>query len=123
MANETTPVFNAEQAPVIDRLSGALAILGPLLLTLGALRLGWAAVEVWKTSIWTGLLILPEGLLLVFAGLAFWAGSTDAKLLHGIKGREKEHFTHTLQSVNAGFTALLILGCYVAFIAFISLWL
>ena len=50
------------------------------------------------------------------------AGASDAKFLHDVKGREKAHLTHTLESINVGFTALLILGCYVAFIAFINLW-
>jgi hypothetical protein len=121
MATETTPVFTAEQAPIINRLGTALTFLAPLLLLLGALRLGLGVIEIWKSS-WAGLLILPEGALLAFAGLAFLAGATDAKFLHDVKGREKAHFTHTLESVNVGFTALLILGCYAAFIAFINLW-
>ena len=123
MATDPTPVFNAEQTPTIGRLSAVLAFLGLLLLVLGGVRVAVGVGEMWKASIFYGLLILPQGLLLAFAGLAFWAGSSDAKFLHDVKGREKEHFTHTLTSVNVGFTALLILGCYVAFLAFINLFM
>jgi len=121
MATEPISTFTADQAPIIGRLGAVLTFLGPLLLLLGVLRLGLGIVEIWKTS-WAGLLILPEGALLAFAGLALLAGASDAKFLHNVKGREKEHLTHTLESINVGFTSLLILGCYTAFIAFINLW-
>lgn len=121
MATEPTSTFTAEQSPTIARLGTVLALLAPLVLLLGALRLVLGVIVIWKSS-WGGLLILPEGALLAFAGLALLAGATDAKFLHDVKGREKEHLTHTLESINVAFTALLILGCYVAFIAFINLW-
>lgn len=123
MANEQSSVFNAEQSSVIARLASCLAILGPLLIALGAVRLGLAAVDVWKGSIGAGIAIAPQGLLLIFAGLAFWTGSADAKFLHDVKGREKEHFAHTLKSFHAAFVALSILGGYVAFLAFLGLWM
>jgi hypothetical protein len=121
MAIEPASTFTAEQAPIVNRLASVLTYLAPLLILAGLLRLVLGVMEIWRSS-WAGLLILPEGALLAFAGLALWAGASDAKFLHDVKGREKEHLTHTLESVNVGFTALSILGCYVAFIAFIYLW-
>src|SRR5436190_839273 len=121
MTIEPTSTFTADQAPPIARLGTVLALLAPLLLLLGVLRLVLSVIVIWKSS-WGGLLILPEGGLLAFAGLALLAGASDVKFLHNVKGREKEHLTHTLESIAVAFKALLILGCYVAFIAFINLW-
>ena len=112
-----TATFSGEQAGVIGRLSTTLTILGPLLVLVGLARLVYAVAVIWNVS-WGGLWILPEGALLAFAGLAFIAGATDAGWLRDVKGREKEHFTNTVASINAGFSALLILGCYVAVVAF-----
>ena len=123
MANEQSSVFNADQSSVVARLASGLAILGPALIALGAVRLALAVVEMWKASVASGIAIVPQGLLLIFAGLAFWAGSTDAKLFNAVKSREKEHFANTLKSLTAGFVALLILGGYVAFLAFLGLWM
>jgi hypothetical protein len=122
MATETTPVFTADQATTVNRLGVALTFLGPLLVVAGLVRLALGVIEIWKST-WGGLLTLPEGALLAFAGLAFVAAASDAKFLHDIKGREKEHLTHTFESIAVGFKSLLILACYVAFIAFINLWI
>lgn len=121
MAESTTTGFNTEETPIIGKLGSALTILAPILILAGVLRLALGVIDIATTS-WGGLLTLPEGALLAFAGLAFLAASTDAKFLRDVKGREKEHLGNTLASLNVGFTALLILGCYVAFFAFINIW-
>ena len=97
MAIEPISTFTAEQAPNIGRLGTVLVLLAPLLLLLGVLRLVLGIIVIWKSS-WAGLLILPEGALLAFAGLALLAGAADAKSLHDVKGREKEHLTLVLLS-------------------------
>jgi hypothetical protein len=117
---EAFPGFTPEQTPVVGRLASVLALVAPLFLVAGVLRLALGVVEVWRVS-WAGLLMLPEGLLLAFCGLALLAGSTDAGFLRDVKGREKEHLTHTYRSLNDATTALVIFGCYFAFLRLIDL--
>src|SRR5262245_49526592 len=114
--------FTAEQNSVIASLSGVLKLLGPLLVLAGLARIGYGVVEI-ATASWGGLPGLPQGALLAFAGLTLTAGSADANYLATVQGREKPHLSNTLDSILTGFNALLILGCYVAFIAFIKIWM
>lgn len=117
---EAFPGFTPEQTPVVGRLASMLTIVAPLFLIAGVARLALGVVEVWRVS-WAGLLILPEGLILAFCGLALIAGSTDAGYLRDVKGREKEHLAHTYRSLGDATTALVVLGCYVAFLRLIDL--
>lgn len=116
----TESIFTPEQSTTVTRLGTALTFLAPLALLAGLLRIAIGAVDVFQGN-WAGLLAFPSGALLAFAGLAFLAGSTDAKYLQSVKGREKEHFSNTLASINAAFTALLIFGSYEAFLALITI--
>ena len=121
MATETTTTFTPEQSTTIGRLSTGLTFAAPLLLLAGLIRIVTGGIDIWHGN-WGGLLAVPAGGLLAFAGLALLAGATDAKFLHDVKGREKEHLSNTFDSINTAFTALLIFGCYEAFLGFINLW-
>jgi len=120
MATETTTTFTPEQSTTINRLSTGLTFAAPLFLLAGLLRVVLGGIDIWKGN-WGGLLAIPAGGLLAFAGLALLAGASDAKYLHDVKGREKEHLVNTFDSINTAFTALLIFGCYEAFLGFIHL--
>src|SRR4051812_34549384 len=96
------PGFAPEQSAVIGKVQMLLSILAPLLLLAGVVRLALAVVQVWRVS-WDGLLILPEGALLAFSGLALLAGVTDAGYLRDVKGREKDHLSHLYRSINDAF--------------------
>ena len=96
---ETFAGFNEPQKSTVNRLGTYLKILAPLLLLLGAARLVLAVAEIIKGN-WGGLLVAPEGILLAFAGLASLTGAADVSYLRTVKGREKEHCTNALKSLN-----------------------
>ena len=114
--------FNAQHMPLITRLGSFLQLLGPVFLIVGGLRIVLALVEVFRGQ-FPGLLILPEGALLAFAGLAFIAAATDSGYLATIKGREKEHLINKVRSINAACVALLILGIYLALMQLLGLFI
>ena len=116
------PGFSEPQKSSIGRLSGLLAVLGPLFLLVAVARLGLGGVEVWRGSL-LGLLHLPEAALFGFVGLALIAGSSDANYLRTVPGREKEHLLNTYTSMNVAYTALLILGACLAAVYFIRIWM
>jgi len=121
MAPEPTATFSPEQSTTVNRLATSLTFVAPLLLLAGFVRIAIGVVDIVHGQ-WSGLLAIPAGALLAFAGLALWAGASDAKYLHDVKGREKEHLSNTFDSINTAFTALLIFGCYEAFLGFINMW-
>lgn len=125
MATETTttptPSFASEQLTTVNRLSTSLTFVALLLIPAGLIRIAIGGLDIVHGN-WSGLLAFPAGALLAFAGLALWAGASDAKYLHDVKGREKEHLSNTFDSINTAFTALLIFGCYEALLAFINIW-
>ena len=114
--------FNAQHLSLITRLGSFLKLLGPVFLIVGGLRIALALAEVFRGQ-FAGVLILPEGALLAFAGLASIAAATDTGYLATVKGREKEHLVNKMRSINAACVALLILGIYLALVQLLGLFI
>lgn len=115
------PGFAGDQLTTIGRLSTTMAFLSPLFLLVGVVRILIGGVDIWHGN-WGGLLVIPAGALLAFAGLVFMTGSADAHFLQIVKGRENRHLANTLESARVAFAALLIFGCYEAVLWFIAIW-
>jgi hypothetical protein len=121
--------FTPTQATTVNRLSIVMFFAGPILTLIGLAWVAYALVD-FVMSPWQGLLsIIPVafdatiGGLVAFSGFAFVAGSSDAKYLHDVKGREGVHLTNLLQSLNVGYSALLIAASALAFVSFIRIWI
>src|SRR5262245_26847284 len=107
---DPAPEFTTSQQEGVRRFATTMRLAGMGILGFGGLTVLLGGYTLLFIHFGSGLLLVLQGALTAFIGIALATGSVDARYMVDTKGYEKDHLANTFVSVDAAYKALTILG-------------